>query len=127
MASIRIRRGLALAWRYENTVLDSGEMGYETDTGRLKIGDGVTPWFGLNYFHGDQDPGPPGPPGSPGINGARGPTGVTGAQGPIGVPGQDADISIPLLALDAHLDDLTPHPVYDDGPSLTLLYQNAKV
>lgn len=29
--------------------------------------------------------------------------------------------------LEDHVDDLTPHPVYDDGPSLTLLYENAKV
>lgn len=27
----------------------------------------------------------------------------------------------------AHINSLTPHPVYDDGPSLTLLYENAKV
>jgi hypothetical protein len=27
----------------------------------------------------------------------------------------------------AHINSLTPHPVYDDGPSLLLLYQNAKV
>lgn len=26
-----------------------------------------------------------------------------------------------------HVADETPHPVYDDGPSLDLLYQNAKV
>jgi hypothetical protein len=26
-----------------------------------------------------------------------------------------------------HIESLTPHPVYDDGPSLELLYQNAKV
>lgn len=29
--------------------------------------------------------------------------------------------------LQTHIDSLTPHPVYDDGPSLELLYQNAKV
>ena len=29
--------------------------------------------------------------------------------------------------LDAHVQSETPHPVYDDGPSLLLLYQNAKV
>lgn len=29
--------------------------------------------------------------------------------------------------LSAHINDSTPHPVYDDGPSLDLLYQNAKV
>ncbi len=26
-----------------------------------------------------------------------------------------------------HISDETPHPVYDDGPSLALLYENAKV
>ncbi len=32
-----------------------------------------------------------------------------------------------MAALQAHINSLTPHPVYDDGPSLTLLYENAKV
>jgi hypothetical protein len=31
-------------------VLRLGEPGYEKDTGRLKIGDGVTPWNSLDYF-----------------------------------------------------------------------------
>jgi hypothetical protein len=31
------------------------------------------------------------------------------------------------IALDGHVNSLLPHPVYDDGPSLTLLYANAKV
>jgi hypothetical protein len=26
-----------------------------------------------------------------------------------------------------HINDPTPHPVYDDGPSLQLIYENAKV
>ena len=29
--------------------------------------------------------------------------------------------------LSAHVNSQSPHPVYDDGPSLVLLYQNAKV
>lgn len=32
-----------------------------------------------------------------------------------------------MSALQDHINSLTPHPIYDDGPSLTLLYQNAKV
>lgn len=32
-----------------------------------------------------------------------------------------------LAALIAHINSETPHPAYDDGPSLLLLYQNAKV
>lgn len=31
------------------------------------------------------------------------------------------------VALVTHINSLTPHPVYDDGPSFLLLYQNAKV
>lgn len=31
------------------------------------------------------------------------------------------------ISLQAHVDSLTPHPVYDDGPALDLLYENAKV
>lgn len=31
------------------------------------------------------------------------------------------------IALQGHIDSLLPHPVYDDGPSLVLLYENAKV
>lgn len=29
--------------------------------------------------------------------------------------------------LEEHINSATPHPVYDDGPSLSLLYENAKV
>ena len=29
--------------------------------------------------------------------------------------------------LSAHINDPEPHPIYDDGPSLALLYENAKV
>lgn len=31
------------------------------------------------------------------------------------------------LELTEHIESLTPHPVYDDGPSLSLIYENAKV
>lgn len=31
------------------------------------------------------------------------------------------------IALQGHINSLLPHPVYDDGPSFTLLYENAKV
>lgn len=40
-------------------------------------------------------------------------------------PGTDDSTAMELIL--AHLDDPTPHPVYDDGPSLLLLYENAKV
>jgi hypothetical protein len=33
-----------------DTVLTAGELGYETDTGQFKIGDGTTAWTSLAYF-----------------------------------------------------------------------------
>lgn len=48
-------------------------------------------------------PSPPGPPGPPGLNG------------------------LSAEALQEHVDNSSPHPIYDDGPSFLLLYENAKV
>lgn len=47
---IQIRRGTAAQWAAANSVLAPGEQGLETDTGRLKVGDGATAWAGLGYF-----------------------------------------------------------------------------
>ena len=49
-ARLSIRRGTKDQWESENTVLLEGEPGWELDTQRLKIGDGVSPWVDLNYF-----------------------------------------------------------------------------
>ena len=46
---IRVRRDTAANWLAVNPVLQDGEIGYETDTRRLKIGDGITAWSGLQY------------------------------------------------------------------------------
>jgi len=48
----RVRRRTAADWTALNEVLLSAEIGLETDTGKIKIGDGVTPWNGLAYFTG---------------------------------------------------------------------------
>lgn len=47
---IRFRRGTEGEWASANTVLASGEPGYEKGTGRVKIGDGVTAWLALPYL-----------------------------------------------------------------------------
>lgn len=59
---IQLRRGTASEWATENPVLALGEPGIETDTGKQKFGDGVTPWNGRPYSSkGDKgDPGPVG-------------------------------------------------------------------
>ncbi len=47
---ILLRRDTAANWTYNDPVLLSGEPGFETDTYKLKIGDGQTPWTALDYF-----------------------------------------------------------------------------
>jgi hypothetical protein len=44
------RRGTASDWTTANPILASGEFGFETDTGKFKIGNGLTAWSGLQYF-----------------------------------------------------------------------------
>jgi len=49
---IQIRRDTAANWSSANPTLANGEQGYETDTGKMKIGDGSTAWTSLEYFAG---------------------------------------------------------------------------
>ena len=89
---VQFRRGTAAEWSAANPVLAQGEAGYEYDTGRFKIGNGVLAWSSLSYSSGVQ--GPSGPAGSTGatgptgaastVTGPTGPTGPTGATGPQG-------------------------------------------
>lgn len=44
------RRGTAAQWTSANPVLAAGEIGFETDTNKFKIGDGTTNWASLKYF-----------------------------------------------------------------------------
>lgn len=45
----RMRRGFATTWASQNGILLEAEIGLEKDTGRFKIGDGVTRWNSLPY------------------------------------------------------------------------------
>jgi hypothetical protein len=87
--TVKFRRDYAWRWFKENPLLADGEPGFEINTGKFKIGDGIKRWRDLGYF----------------------------------VP-KDVDLD---NTLPEHINSPTPHPVYDDGPSLELLYQNAKV
>lgn len=49
---IQLRHDTAANWTAANPTLAQGEAGYETDTGKLKVGDGVTAWAALAYFGG---------------------------------------------------------------------------
>jgi hypothetical protein len=48
------RRGTAAQWVSTNSgngpILNAGEIGYETDTNKFKIGDGTNHWVNLDYF-----------------------------------------------------------------------------
>lgn len=46
---IQYRRGTAAQWTSANPTLALGEPGYETDTGKFKVGTGSTAWNSLNY------------------------------------------------------------------------------
>jgi hypothetical protein len=48
-ALIQLRRDTAANWTSTNPTLAAGEMGFETDTGKLKIGTGSTVWTSLLY------------------------------------------------------------------------------
>ncbi len=46
---IQARRGTAAQWTSTNPTLSAGEFGFETDTLKLKVGDGSTAWTSLAY------------------------------------------------------------------------------
>jgi hypothetical protein len=52
VTQIQVRRGTAAQWTSTNPTLAAGEWGYETDTGKAKIGNGSTAWSSLSYFGG---------------------------------------------------------------------------
>jgi hypothetical protein len=46
---IQTRRGTAASWTSTNPTLAAGEIGFESDTGKIKIGTGSTAWNALAY------------------------------------------------------------------------------
>ena len=101
---VRFLRATQARWLEVDPVLDISEPGHEVDTDRFKIGDGVHKWSELDYFEG------------------------SGRIRDIIRAEVDAAVGAGGTTLLAdHINSETPHPVYDDGPSLLLLYKNAKV
>jgi hypothetical protein len=81
----QLRTNTSANWSAVNPILSQGEPGYESDTGKLKIGDGISFWNDLSHFAGSDnisalvD--------TVGYTGSRGATGPVGAMGPIGFTG----------------------------------------
>lgn len=55
MPTIKFRRGTAAEWTSENPILAEGELGYETDTGKYKIGNGTHYWSTRPYYPTDTE------------------------------------------------------------------------
>lgn len=87
---IQFRHDTLGNWFTYNPILEVGEPAYETDTGKIKYGNGVDRWRDLPYAVGAAGPagptGAPGPAGPPGADGAVGPAGPQGPIGPDGHP-----------------------------------------
>ena len=81
---IQLRRGTTANWSSSNPTLAEGEIGIETDSNKLKIGNGTQSWNNLSYggLQGIQ-----GTTGTQGITGTQGTTGSQGTQGTQGVQG----------------------------------------
>lgn len=47
---IQVKRANAITWTNLNPILDDGETGFERDTNKLKIGNGVDNWATLDYI-----------------------------------------------------------------------------
>lgn len=52
---IQLKRKMKASWISSNPILKSGEPGFEKDTFKLKIGDGITPWTELPYASGESN------------------------------------------------------------------------
>ena len=50
---IQLKHGLAASWTKKNPVLLAGEIGIETDTLKMKVGDGTSNWSALGYLGAD--------------------------------------------------------------------------
>jgi hypothetical protein len=105
ITTIKLRRGTAAQWTLANPVLSSGEPGVETDTGLLKVGNGIADWLTLPYHPTDPrvvdlindivaDLVLEGVPGPAGPTGATGETGSAGTNGTNGLDGESATVTL---------------------------------
>ena len=99
---VQHKRMTASEWANSSLVLLDGELGVESDTGKVKVGNGRDLFSALQYLtgpkgdkgeRGEQGPkgaqGPVGPAGPIGPQGPTGPAGTQGLKGDTGEPGQN--------------------------------------
>lgn len=78
---ILIRRDTAANWTAANPTLAAGELGGETDTGKLKLGNGSTAWNSLAY--------------QGGVTSVNGQTGVVTGLAPTASPTFTGTVTLP--------------------------------
>lgn len=126
---IQLRRGTAAEWTSANPVLMQGEMGVETDTLKVKIGNGTSAWTTLPYF----TQGAKGDKGDQGIQGIQGVQGNTGPVGPVGpanslsvgsvttgIEGSDAEVTITGTAPNQTMSLVIPRGDKGDAATITV-------
>ena len=105
---VQVKRASSSYWSTHDPILRAGEHGFERNTGKFKIGNGVSRWSQLPYFLPE--------------------TAVAAAiQEAIDQLPASEGGGVSIQTFNAHVNSLTPHPVYDDAPSLALLYESLKV
>jgi hypothetical protein len=114
----QFRRDTAQNWQDTDPVLLAGEPGVEIDTGKMKIGNGSSPWMSLPYSIGL--PGETGPIGNPGATGSMGPSGPTGSSGPTGATGPVGPLSLANAANDGYI-------LTSNGTTNTIRVSDAKI
>lgn len=102
------KRMSASDWRTSSLILLEGELGIETDTGFVKVGNGRSRFGELQYLTGPRGeqglrgpqgiPGVQGRQGDRGLTGERGERGLTGEPGPQGPPGRDGVVTFENLS-----------------------------
>lgn len=107
---IQLRRDTKANWLASDAVLAPGEPGWESDTGRLKVGNGEARWANLDYYNsGDEEI-------------------FAAIEAHIqSLQAQNIDEATLHAAVVAHISQLQAAVLDDDGPSLFLLYENVKV
>ena len=86
------KRMSASDWRTSSLILLDGELGIESDTGFVKVGNGTSRFSELQYLTGPRgERGERGPQGIPGLQGPRGETGAQGLQGIQGQKGETGE------------------------------------
>lgn len=104
---VQHKRMSARDWTSSTLVLLDGELGIESDTGKVKVGNGRDRFSALQYLTGPKgergergEQGPQGPQGQQGLTGPQGNPGPKGPRGDVGPKGADGVMRFEALTSD---------------------------